>query len=213
LKFKALVILSIFFLGIGKTALAIEVPEYELLFSEDKIEYRLYSSYLVAETRVDNAKSRNDAANEGFMRLFDYITGANAQQAKIAMTAPVQQSLPNTNLTLTSATKAETENGWLVAFMLPHAYSMTDAPIPANSQIALRQIPERVMAVIRYSGRWTEKNIAKYTEQLEAHINSLGIEVLGSPETAFYDPPFMPPFMRHNEVMIPVASSPTTSRQ
>jgi len=191
--------------------MAIEVPDYELLFVDDKIEYRLYHSYLVAETEVDNAESRNDAANEGFMRLFDYITGANAQQTKIAMTAPVQQSLPSSNLRMTSAAPAENARNWRIAFMLPQSYTMADAPLPASSQIQLRQIPERLMAVIRYSGRWTEKNIDKYQAQLEAHINSFGIEILGGPETAFYDPPFMPPFMRHNEVMMEVASSPPPS--
>ena len=192
--------------------MAIEVPSYELLFVDDKIEYRLYHSYLVAETEVDNADSRSDAANVGFMRLFDYITGANAQQTKIAMTAPVQQSLPTANLTLTSSAQTENARNWRIAFMLPQSYSMADAPLPASSQIHLRQIPDRLMAVIRYSGRWTEKNIEKHQALLEAHINSFGIEILDSPETAFYDPPFMPPFMRHNEVMMEVSSSPALSR-
>jgi len=34
------------------------------------------------------------------------------------------------------------------------------------------------------------------------------VEVLGETETAFYNPPFVPPFMRRNEILVEVASPP-----
>ena len=36
----------------------------------DGIEYRQYADYIVVETVVSNASSRNQAANRGFRRLF-----------------------------------------------------------------------------------------------------------------------------------------------
>jgi len=189
--------------------MAIETPAYDLLYTSGKIEYRRYHPYIVAETEVQNARSRNDAANEGFKRLFGYISGDNKTKADISMTAPVHQAALGTKIAMTAPVQeVATAQGWLIAFMLPDSYTMDSAPVPTNTKVQLRQVPARLMAVIRYSGRWTTKNVDKYQAVLETHINSSGITVLGSPETAFYDPPFMPPFMRHNEVMMEVAAAP-----
>ena len=57
--------------------MALEKPDYEILYEDGNIEYRLYEPYLVAQTEVSMDDNYNSASNEGFRRLFKYITGSN----------------------------------------------------------------------------------------------------------------------------------------
>ena len=58
-----------------------------MLDRDDLDELDQYESYLVSETVIADAGSYESAGNEGFRRLFRYISGGNASRAKIAMTA------------------------------------------------------------------------------------------------------------------------------
>lgn len=197
----------------GSNIVALEKPKYTVLHAEGKIEYRFYESYVVAETTVTDKNSYGRAATNGFMRLFDYISGENISKTSIAMTAPVQQT-PLTEdasekIAMTSPVQqSKNDLGWSVAFMMPSTYNIDTAPIPNSENITLREIPPRLMAVIRYSGRWTQRNFDKQSKLLESAIQNNGVEILSTAESAVYNPPFMPPFMRRNEVMFEVDSHP-----
>lgn len=170
--------------------LALEQPQYTVAAQTDGIEFRRYDTYLVAETWVQDISDYNAAANEGFNRLFRYISGGNQPADKIAMTAPVQQSAQDT--------------GWLVSFMVPSQYSLADAPQPADSRIQLREVRGELVAVLRFSGRWTGNNIAAHRDELLQRLDALGVNPTGTPASAAYNPPFMPPFLRRNEILVPV---------
>lgn len=196
----------------GNQATALEKPEFEVLYEDGNIEYRLYKPYLVAETVVADASDRNEAANEGFMRLFNYITGANTRQAKIDMTAPVQQARSGEDIAMTAPVQqVSSDEGWRIAFMLPGKFSLNDAPVPTDERVKINSVPGRVMAVIRYSGRWTTKNVEKYEAALMEHLQAKNIRPVGAPETAVYNPPFTPPFLRRNEIMLQVPTYPGSS--
>lgn len=185
--------------------MSLEKPQYEVLYADGNIEYRLYQPYLVAETVVSDEADRNDAANKGFMRLFRYITGANTTQAKIDMTAPVQQAKVSEDIAMTAPVQqSQTADGWRIAFMLPGKYSLADAPVPVDENIRIHEVPARVMAVIRYSGRWTDSNVEKNEALLMRHLAEHAIAPAGAIETAAYNAPFTPPFMRRNELMLEV---------
>ena len=201
--------LLVFAAAFSSFAFAIEKPEYEVIVVDGPVEYRLYQSFIVAETEIVDVESWKDASSEGFRRLFKYITGDNNGEEKIAMTAPVQQSkLQAEDVRFNQAEPLTGQSGWTVSFMLPSMYSMVDVPTPEDERIEIRIVPEKLVAAIRYSGRWTTRNFDKYESRLMAALLEGNVEVLGETETAFYNPPFVPPFMRRNEILVEVASPP-----
>jgi len=212
LKSKLLLPLNLALLLIASKALAIESPQYTVLYEGDVVEYRQYEPYIVAETVVNSSPSFGSASNEGFMRLFGYITGDNSSEVKLDMTAPVQQATAGEKIAMTSPVQQlQTSQGWRVAFMLPSKFSIETAPMPTDERIVLREVPGQLMAVVRYSGRWTERNYEKHKKRLLQSLKFSGIDSLGTVEFAAYNAPFVLPFLRRNEVMIEVKSVPKSN--
>jgi SOUL heme-binding protein len=203
---RVLAVLGVLF---SSSAMAIEKPDYEVIHADGDVEYRRYASYIIAETEIFDVDDWNDASNEGFKRLFDYITGDNSGQEKIAMTAPVQQSkIQAEDVRFNQAEPLGDGAGWKVSFMLPSSYSLDAAPAPEDDRIKIRLVPEKLVAAVRYSGRWTTRNFDKHESRLMTALSKANIETLGVPEAAFYNPPFVPPFMRRNEIMVEVVRPP-----
>ena len=71
-------------------------------------------------------------------------------------------------------------------------------------------MPARRVAAWRYSGRWTAENYREHEEELRRAMAERGLQATGEPILARYNPPFMPSFLRRNEVLIPVSTA--TSR-
>lgn len=66
--------------------------------------------------------------------------------------------------------------------------------------------PERTVAVIRYSGFWSRSRYLDHERKLLAWMQERGLEAVGEPVWARYDPPFMPWFLRRNEIVVEVRS-------
>jgi len=200
------------FLFSGGNAMAIESPEYTVVYSDNEIEYRRYESYLVAETLIEGGRDYKAMGNEGFRRLFRYITGGNSNDAKISMTAPVARETvkgSGEKIAMTAPVQRSSEpSGELVAFMLPSKYTLSDAPQPTDPRIQIREVPEKLVAVVRYSGRWTDENFAEKKQLLLDGLAQANVTTDGTVQSALYDPPYTPPFMRRNEVMIEVSALP-----
>jgi len=95
---------------------------------------------------------------------------------------------------------------------MPAMYTLKTLPVPDDPSIKLRQVPARRMAAVTYTGFWSEKSYLKYKAALEAWIANNGYSISGAPVWARYNPPFMPWFMRRNEILIPIdASAPVGS--
>lgn len=186
-------------------AMAIEEAEYEVIKQDDKFEIREYAPHILAETVVDG--NLEDAGNEAFKRLFRYISGENQSRDKVAMTAPVSQQPMSEKISMTApVSQQRVEESWAVSFMMPGSYTLETLPEPADPKVTLRQVPARQMAAVRYSGFWSEKGYLKNKLELEAWIQKMGLRIMGDPIWARYNPPFVPWFLRRNEILIPVES-------
>jgi hypothetical protein len=196
------------------TAMAIEEPRFEVLEQDEAFELRKYAPYLVAETRVE--ADFESAGNVAFQRLFRYISGDNTTQQKIAMTAPVTQSRSDSRgekIAMTAPVAQQADGtGYRVAFIVPAKYTLETVPQPSDPTVEIRAVPARLVAAWRYSGRWTTANYQEHEDELRRAIAVRGLEVTGDPILARYNPPFMPWFLRRNEVLIPVKRPPSTPR-
>ena len=184
-------------------AMAIEEAAYTVVASDNNFEVRDYAPYVLAETVVEG--NLEDAGNKAFNRLFRYISGANRSREKLAMTAPVSQQPKGGKIEMTAPVgQQRVQQGWAVSFMMPSSYTLEALPEPEDPAITLRQVPAHRMAAVRYSGFWSEKGYLRNKRELESWIQERGLAIAGDPVWARYNPPFMPWFLRRNEVLIPV---------
>jgi SOUL heme-binding protein len=208
MKSPWMILCTLALVALGGPAMAIEEPRYELEQRDGDIELRRYAPYLVAETRVGG--SFDEAGNAAFQRLFRYISGNNRGEQKISMTAPVvQQDASGSKIAMTAPVRQEGDatGGFRVAFVVPAEFSRATVPEPNDPLVTIREVPEQRMAVLRYSGRWTEKNYREHEELLRKWIAERGLAADGPPVYARYNAPFVPWPMRRNEVLIPVTEA------
>ncbi len=191
-------------LGSGN-AMATEEAKYKVVLKEQSFEVREYEPHILAETLVDGDFDK--AGNKAFSRLFKYISGNNKSRQKIEMTAPVAQGAGSEKIDMTSPVgQQEADGRWAVSFMMPASYSLETLPEPQDPKVVLRQVPARHIAAVRYSGFWSEDGYTLNKDKLEAWIEKNRFSVIGGPIWARYDPPFMPWFMRRNEILVPIAN-------
>lgn len=199
-------ILGLILLLFSVNAMATPEPKFDLLEKSGKYELRQYHSMIIAEVLVDG--DMEQASGKGFRLIADYIFGNNrsqtGQSAKIAMTAPVTLQPKSEKIAMTAPVTMTSEVGkWRVHFVMPAEYTMNTLPTPNNSQVTLRQIPARKVAVVRFSGL---VNAEKTTQRSKELLNWMTTKKLQpsttEPELARYNPPWTLPFLRRNEIMI-----------
>jgi len=182
---------------------AIEKENYSILEVEKDFELRQYERQIVAETFV--VGDFEAAGNVGFRRLFKYISGYNKKSESIEMTAPVTQGMDSVKIAMTAPVGQEKKNGrWRITFLMPSEYTLETLPQPLDERVMLTQDTGRLMAAIKYSGRWSKKLYDENKARLDDYIQKRGLTVTADPIWARYDPPFMPWFLRRNEILIPV---------
>ncbi|MDZ7665508.1 MAG: heme-binding protein [Desulfotignum sp.] len=184
-------------------AMAIEEAEYTVIKKDTPFEIRDYAAHIIAETVVEG--NLKEAGNIAFKKLFRYISGDNRSRDKVSMTAPVSQKPEGEKIKMTAPVAQQRDKeSWVVSFMMPSSFTIETLPEPEDIEITLRQVPARRVAAIRYSGFWSEKGYLRHKAELESWINRMGFTVVGVPIWARYNPPFMPWFLRRNEVLIPI---------
>jgi hypothetical protein len=194
---------SVLFLG-ARLGMAIEEAKYKVLEREGDFELRQYQPHIVAETLVEG--DFQEVGNEGFRRLYDYISGKNRKQQTIPMTAPVSQEASSEKIPMTAPVNQEQVGGkWRITFLMPSKYTLETLPEPADPRVQLTKVPGLLMAALSYSGTWSRGRYEEKEKRLKELIRQKGLKIEGEPIFARYNPPFMPWFLRRNEVLIPVA--------
>ena len=174
-------------------------PVYEVVYSNTtaNVEYRKYYKALWARTQISSL-SYEVATNEGFNRLFDYISGANAAGEKIAMTAPV-------TIDVVPGAGPFCESTFIVSFYVPFEYQnpQNPPPAPTSSDVYIEAIDESIQAVYAFGGyTWTWKEVLPEIEALQSFLNEVGEFYNPTTEIiAGYNSPFLP-VDRHNEIWI-----------
>jgi hypothetical protein len=179
---------TLLIMGLVRHAGAVEEAAYTQVARDGRFEVRDYAPMVVAETVVEG--DRVSAGDRAFRPLFRYISADNRDGAEIPMTAPVTQTASG--------------DQWAVAFVMPAASALDRLPAPGEPAVTLREIPARRMAVVRYSGFWSEKRYTEHETRLRDWMAKQGLEPAGEAVWARYNPPFTPWFLRRNEVLIPV---------
>jgi len=183
---------------------AIEEPAYTVTRTLNGVELRDYAAYTVAEVQIET--DEDDAGKRAFPILAGYIFGKNKGEQKMAMTAPVTQTATPIEMAMTvPVTQTPSGAGFLVQFVLPKDITLANAPEPLDPRVMLREVAPKRVAVIRYSGFWSASNYQKHLALLQSELNKADIKWTGEPVFSRYNDPFMPWFLRRNEIWLNLA--------
>ena len=164
---KRILVILISILTLSSQTMAYEEANYEVVKENKEYEIRKYSDRLVIET--------NSIEGNGFRKLFNYISGNNEESQEIKMTVPVTQEIKNGSMTM--------------QFYLPLKFNKDNAPKPSNSDIKILNIEGGYYAVIKYSGRSSDKNFLKNKNILEKQLKQDDITIISPPIRASYNSP------------------------
>lgn len=173
--------------------MATETPEYKVIRQDGKFELRKYPAMMVARTPMGNGD---------FMRLFRFISGGNAKKEKIAMTAPVLISHRGDDAGM--------------GFIMPAEMRSEEVPAPKADDITLEKMPAGQFAVYRFSGGRNAESEARALKLLQEWMQTQKLTSTPAPPVfGYYDPPWIPSFLRRNEVMLRIEATPvsTTNRE
>lgn len=158
--------------------MAYETLSYRVLKEENGFEIRQYDPYVIMKVKGQS--------NQGFGVLFDYISGSNAKNQKIKMTVPVL---------------TDVEASDYIAFTMPKTVS-GDVPAPMNQNVQIIPIPAKTYLAMRFKG--SMRHAGNATEALRAYAKQSSLRLIGEPVLLRYQGPFMPNFLKDNDVIIEI---------
>jgi hypothetical protein len=91
-----------------------------------------------------------------------------------------------------------------MAFVIPSFYNLETVPIPLDSEVKIKVRPEKIYAVLRFSGRTSRNRIQKQIEKLSSTLKNEKIKIKDDPILMRYNSPFTLGFLRRNEVAVEI---------
>ena len=165
-----------------------ETAPFERLEKDGKFEIRDYPKLVLVSASSESGDKR--AADERFMKLFRYIGGSNDKSEKISMTTPVFMFDKGAKKTM--------------SFVMPASVAVAGAPKPNSEEVRVESNPSRRYAVFRFTGLRSEKKEAASLRSLADWMKRRGLKSTGETIYAYYNPPWIPGFLRRNEVLVPI---------
>jgi hypothetical protein len=184
-------LIGVFLMGCQTSRAGYASAPYQVLRSDGKFELRDYPALTLVETPMRQAAK---GADGGFMRLFGFISGGNAAKQKIAMTTPVLMS--------------GSEEARTMAFVMPANMKRDQVPKPADRSVTVRGMAAARFAVLRYRGGRNAGQEARSLAELKAWMAAQNLAQLSGPVYGYFDPPWTPTVLRHNEVMLQTKADP-----
>lgn len=171
-----------------------ETIEYEVVKTWGAVEVRRYPPVVLATVN----SSYDDIA---FAILFKYISGYNEAGGKLAMTAPVISPAPGERMAMTAPVLSDSEG---FSFVLPTGTDIANAPRPSDARVTLSTIPSRYVATLRFSGKAYLRDVLEMEGALMKVLKEKGVGTKGRPFLMRYNSPFIPGFLRRNEVAVEI---------
>lgn len=132
---------------------------------------------------AESSQAYFSANNRLFGRLFRYISNN-----KIPMTAPVEARL---------------QPGAMVFYMDPASTKRLD--LLSGDEVRLEDVPVRRVAAVGIRGSYSEENFREAEQKLRAWVAQRPeLEVQGEAYGVYWNSPFVPFFLKHSEVHLPV---------
>ena len=157
-----------------------ETQKYEVVKQIENIEIRFYPPSLMAKV----------SSGGGFMKLFQYISGQNDKNEKMAMTTPVHMTNENNKSTM--------------EFVLPSKYSLDNIATPNDKNIKIYNSKPGYYAAITYGGYSNSEKVKKNHSTLLNKLKAEDFKTLNDkPIILSYNSPYKF-FSRRNEVLVEV---------
>jgi len=197
-----LFLLFIAWMAVSTVLAKVKEPAFTIIKKGKNIEVRSYESFIIA--RVEVQGNYMQSQNDGFRILARYIFGGNLSKESIAMTAPVMEESVGVKIAMTAPVMEQPSDSGrrYVSFVMPAEYTLATLPLPIDNRIEIIEVPARNMAVLKYSWWVNEQRLKRKQIELNDYIQKNGYETVGLFIGARYNPPWTPPFLLRNEIMI-----------
>tara|TARA_B100002019_G_scaffold66361_2_gene56978 strand:- start:1711 stop:2256 length:546 start_codon:yes stop_codon:yes gene_type:complete len=160
-----------------------ETQQYKVLKLIDNIEIREYPPVMKVKS--------TSKTNNGFGKLFKYISGDNESGTKISMTSPVYMDKENEN--------------YIMEFVLPKKFNETNSPKALKENIDVYLEKKIICATISYGGYTNKQKEIYYSEKLISKLQENKIKHNGKSKVLVYNSPYKI-FNRKNEILIELDS-------
>lgn len=181
-------IAGLFYAGCTMTRAGYQSPPYAVKAQFGKVEIREFGEMVLAQTP---SRLSSEGRDGGFMRLFRFISKGNAATQALPMTTPVLYRGPG-----------EAQS---MAFVMPSGMPAARVPAPLDRDVQIVTREPGCFAVLRIRGGRGARAREQARDSMRDALKDAEWVLEGEPEFAFYDPPWIPSFLKKNELVWRVA--------